>query len=100
MGPNKTISSISKMSKAVSGMKEILESYDQNLDIVSVNHTTSDHLKEEREMISNLIKLDPFTHMNGRSHISFPDIKRSPLLNLNILNFHKWLDQHKRELAS
>ena len=43
MGPNKTIYSISKMSKAVSGMKEILESYDQNLDIhkVSVNSTTA-----------------------------------------------------------
>ena len=50
-------------------------------------------------MIADLGKLDPFTHMHTRSHNSFPDIKRSSLLKLNILDFHKWLDKHKNRSA-
>ena len=50
-------------------------------------------------MIADLGKLDPFTHMDSRSHNSFPDIKRSSVLKLNILDFHKWLDKHKNRSA-
>ena len=101
MGPNKTIFSISKMSKVVSGMAEVLELYDKSLKIhkSSAQHTGRDCLKEEKEMVADLLELDPFTHIDGRSHTSFPEIRRSPLLNLNIVDFHKWLDKHKNELS-
>jgi hypothetical protein len=101
MGPNKTIPSISKLTKAVSGMTEVLQSYDQGLNIhkSSVQHTGRDFLKEEKEMVEDLVKLDPFTHIDGRSHESFPEIQRSPLLKLNIVNFHQWLDIHKSQLS-
>ena len=83
MGPNKTISSISKLTKAVNGMTEVIESYDQGLSIhkFSVQHSGRDCLKEEKEMVTDLLKLDPFTHVDGRSHKSFPEIQRSPLLS-------------------
>jgi hypothetical protein len=66
MGPNKTISSISKMSKAVSGMAEVLELYDKSLKIhkSSAQHTGRDCLKEEKEMVADLLELDPFTHID------------------------------------
>ena len=101
MGPNKTISSISKLTKAVNGMTEVIESYDQGLSIhkFSVQHSGRDCLKEEKEMVTDLLKLDPFTHVDGRSHKPFPEIQRSPLLKLNIVDFHKWLDTHKSELS-
>ena len=37
-------------------------------------------------MVTDLLKLDPFTHVDGRSHKSFPEIQRSPLLKLNIVD--------------
>lgn len=101
MGPNKTISSISKLTKAVHGMTEVIESYDQGLNIhkFSVQHSHRDYLKEEKEMVADLVKLDPFTHFDGRLHGSFPEIQRSPLLKLNVAEFHKWLDKHKSEIS-
>ena len=70
MGPNKTISSISKLTKAVNGMTDVIESYDQGLSIHKflVQHSGRDCLKEEKEMVTDLLKLDPFTHVDGRSH--------------------------------
>ena len=66
----------------------------------SVQHATRDSLKDEREMIADLVQLDPFRNVPGRCHNSFPDIKRSPMRYLNIAEFHQWLDKHKREMSN
>ena len=94
MGPNKTIESISKVCKATSGIKEIIENVDRELNIhkPSSHHTTHDALKDEKEMIKDLQELKPFIHTPGRAHQSFQDIKRTPLLYNNIADFHKWID--------
>ena len=102
MGPNKTFQSISKVCKATNGIKEVKEQYDVSAGIhpTSVQHTTSDSLKDEKEMIADLVHLDPFRKVPGRCHNSFPEIKRSPLRYLNIVEFHQWLDKHKREMSN
>ena len=100
MGPNKSVSSISKVSKAMSGITIIKEQFDKTLEIknVSVQHATRDSLNDEKEMVGDIIKLNPFQHIDGRYHENFPDIKRSPLRYLNIVDFHKWLEKHKKEM--
>ena len=100
MGPNKSISSISKVSKAMSGITSIKEQFDKTIKVekVSVQHATRDSLKDEKEMVEDIIKLNPFHHIEGRSHEHFPDIKRSPLRYLNVVDFHKWLEKHKKEI--
>lgn len=102
MGPNKTFQSISKVGKATNGIKEIKEQFDLTAGIHpnSVQHATRDSLKDEREMIADLVQLDPFRNVPGRCHNSFPDIKRSPMRYLNIAEFHQWLDKHKREMSN
>ena len=102
MGPNKTLKSISKVCKATTGIKQITEQFDYSTGIhkTSVQHTSRDSLKDEKEMVADLIQLDPFKNVPGRSHDSFPDIKRCPLRYLNIVEFHQWLDKHKWELSS
>lgn len=102
MGPNKTIQSISKVCKATSGIKEIKEQFDfcAGIHQSSVRHTTRDSLKDEKEMITDLLQLDPFTKVPGRSHGSFPEIKRCPLSYLNIVEYHQWLDKHRQELPN
>ena len=101
MGPNKTIESISKICKASNGIKEIIENFDEEALIhkTSVHHTIGDPLKDEIEMINDLIQLNPFSHIDGRAHNSFPNIKRSPLQYLNIVDFHQWLQKHKQEIS-
>ena len=100
MGPNKTLSSISKVCKVVNGIKEIQESYDRSAGFhkLSVQHSTRDALQDEKEMIQDLINIQPFQHCQGRCHNSFPEIIRSPLRYLNIVEHHQWLERHKQEL--
>ncbi len=102
MGPNKTINSISKVCKATTGLQQITQQFDSSIGIhkTSVQHTTRDSLKDEKEMVTDLIQLDPFNHVPARSHDSFPDIKKCPLRYLNVVDFHQWLDKHKRELST
>lgn len=102
MGPNKTIKSISKVCKASTGLQQITQQFDLSIGThkTSVQHTTRDCLKDEKEMVADLIQLDPFNHEPARSHDSFPDIKKCPLRYLNVVDFHQWLDKHKRELSS
>ncbi len=91
MGPNKSTSSISKISKAMSGITIIKEQFDKSVKVekVSVQHATRDSLKDEREIVEDLMKINPFHHTDMRSHKNFPDIKRSPLLYLRIVDFHQ-----------
>lgn len=101
-GAKQTLHSISKVCKATNGITEVEEQFDRSAGIhkSSVQHSTRDSLKDELEMINDLIRLDPFNKVPERCHDSFPDIKRCPLRYLNIAEFHQWLDKHKQELSN
>lgn len=64
MGANKTIKSISKVCNATTGISQITEQFDHSVGIhkKSVQHTTRASLEDEREMVADLVRLDPFTH--------------------------------------
>lgn len=96
MGPNKILGSISKVCKATNGIKQIVEQYDATVDIhkVSVQHTPRDSMADEKEMVADLLELDPFNKVPGRSHTSFPAIKRCPMLYLDVVEFHQWIEKH------
>ena len=101
-GANKTIQSISKVCRATSGIQKITEQFDKTAGIhnVSVQHTTRDSIKDEKEMIEDLVRLAPFKHEPGRCHDSFQSIKSCPLKYLNVVEFHPWLEKHKKELSN
>ncbi len=101
MGPNKTPSSISKVCKASNGIHLLVQQFDDSLNIhaKSVQHTTRDSLKDEKEMVAEIVQLDPFNYVPERHHDSFPGIKKSPLKYLDIVEFHQWLTKHKTELS-
>ena len=100
MGPNKTLSSISKVCKATNGIKQVAEQFDCTVGLqkVSSQHTTRDSMADEKDMVTDLVKLNPFDKVPGRSHTSFPTIKRCPTLYLDVVEFHKWIEKHKKEL--
>ena len=102
MGSNKTLNSISNVCKATNGIRQLTEQFDESAGIhkVSVQHITSDSLKDEKEMVDDLIKLNVFNKIPGRSHEIFRYIKRCPLQYLNIIDFHQWLEKHKKQLSN
>ena len=65
----------------------------------SSKHTSRSTTQDELEMIGELKQADLFTHVAGRHHISFPDIKRSPWKYLNINKFDKWLLKHIEQIS-
>ena len=75
MGPNKTIQSISRICKAVNGVKEIVENFQMlcGQKPSSVEHSKVSEDDDLLEIMEDLEKLDQFTHSDGRKHESFPD---------------------------
>lgn len=102
MGANKTIYSISKACKAIGGIKMIVEQFYRSAHIhkVSGKHAVRSSTDDEYDMIKELQLLNPFQHVQGRKHNSFLHVKRSPLLYLNIVEFHKWIEKHRKKLAT
>ena len=82
-GPNKTLMSISKVCKATTGIYQIVHEFGLSVGIhkTSVEHTTCDSLKDEKEMVLNLLQLNPFHYMSARCHDSLR-VKRSEKINL------------------
>ena len=103
MGPNKSISSISKVCKASNGIHLLIQQFDDSLNIhaKSVQHTIRDSLKDEKDMVAEIVQLDPFNYVQGRHHDSFPGIRKSPLkYYLDIVEFRQWLNKHITELPN
>ena len=96
MGPNKTIDSITKICRAISGITDIVENADDlllNVHKTSTKHTTRSSEEDEKGMIKDILNMHVFRYEEGRSHPSFPNIKRSPMRYMNIIQFHKWIDK-------
>ena len=55
-------------------------------------------MKDEKEMIEDLVFLAPFIHEPGRCRDS--SIKSCPLEYLNVVEFPQWLEKHKKELSN
>ena len=100
MGANKKMPAIEKVCRAVGGLRSIRDNFDLtiNLHPESAHHHTRDSKPDELDMIKELIALKPFLHQNGRHHPSFPNIKRHPLMYLNVNEYGKWLDENMERL--
>ena len=101
MGPNKSLESISRVCKAVSGIKETITNFDKVAGIHrnSSKHTTTESETDEIKMIKDLQKLKPF-ESRPRAHPSFPSIKRFPARYMNVTEFNNWLKTHVNEIKT
>ena len=99
MGANKTMKSISRAMKPVSGIKVIMENYDEetNLETKSRKRTKQSALEEEKEMVKDLNSVNVFDHVTNRSHKSFPTIKRLPHQYIKPDEMNKWLLANLKE---
>ena len=85
---------------AVYGLKSVVESIDKESNVPpdSTKHTHASSTKIVQEMIIALQRVKPFDERPGRILRSFPDIRKSPLQNLDVTALHSWLTYNKKKL--
>ena len=101
MGANKTEKAIGRMSKAVGGVRKIVDVFDDQASVrrKSSAHSHRSSSRDESKISSDLHKLKPFSFAGGRSHTSFVGISSDPLEDLNEESFCEWLKRHQRNIA-
>ena len=101
MGANKTEKAIGGMSRAVGGVRKVVDVFEEQAAIKpkSSVHSHRSSLQDENKVLSDLHKLKPFSPVTGRSHRSFVGISSDPLENLNEQQFCEWLKRHQKNTA-
>ena len=100
MGANKTTKAITRASRAVGGIRQIVENFDEKVALTrkSSAHT---HRSDESDVViilSDVRNLKPFAYSQGRKYKSFPKIEADNLKSLNADDFESWLSRHKNNL--
>ncbi len=101
MGANKTENAIGRMSKAVGGVRKVVDVFEDQAVIKpkSSAHSHRSSSQDENKISHDLHKLKPFSPVIGRSHNSFVEIACDPLENLNEEVFSEWLKRHQNNIA-
>ena len=100
MGANKSEKAISRASKASGGVRKIVESFNEQVNIhrKSSAHSHKSSLEDERVILEDLRALRPFQQVEGRSFDSFNDISHDPIHTLDKSKFQKWIARHKKNM--
>ena len=101
MGANKTEKAIGRMSRAVGGVRKVVDVFEEQAVIKpkSSAHSHRSSAQDEDKVLHDLHKLKPFSPIIGRSHKSFVGISSDPLENLNEQLFCEWLKRHQKNIA-
>ena len=98
---NKTLKAVQRATSASHRLKIITETIDRESKVPpdSTQHTHANTEKLVEKMVSVLRNVKPFEVTPGRNFVSFPNIPKTPLENLNVVALYKWLSSNKVRLA-
>jgi len=101
MYSNKTETNISNRTRAISGIREIAETFDKHSSVIvrAKKHSNKQTRGDEFVMLEDLRHIRPFRNQPGRFHTSFPTISPSIVDNLDVIHFHEWIDTRKVHFA-
>ena len=101
MGANKTEKAIGRMSRAVGGVRKVVDVFEEQAVIKTKSsaHSHRSSAQDEDKVLQDLHKLKPFSPIIGRSHKSFVGMSSDPLENLNEQLFCEWLKRHQKNIA-
>ena len=102
MGANKTVDNIRKVTKAVNGIKEVVDNYDATTGHKkgSSKHAIRSSSEDELGMINDLIAIRPFKFQPGRFHPSFQGLKRTPSRYMKPNDFYSWIAKQKSHFTT
>ena len=98
---NKTIKAVERSTSAAYGLKKIIDVFDKKSGVSSDSSSLTHKCTSEdvKEMIEILTPVKPFNKKPGRKLLSFPNISKSPLDQLDTAALFTWLNRHKRRLS-
>ena len=101
MGANKTERAIERASKASGGVAEIVEAFQEQVNICkkSGSHTHKSSAEDEKVISKDLRSLRPFKEEDGRLFESFVGISHDPTHSLDKVKFKEWIDRHKKNIV-
>ena len=101
MRANKTEKAIERISKAVTGIRKVVNVFEDQAFIKrkSSAHSHKSSLEDENKVLSDLQRLMPFSSVPGRSHSSFVEISADPLHELDEKKFTEWLQKHQKNIS-
>jgi hypothetical protein len=102
MGANKTAKAIERASKACGGVWEIVEAFENQVNIrpKSGSHTHKSSTDDEKLISRDLRGLRPLKKEEGRSFETFVGISHEPTHSLDKVKFKEWIDRHKKHYAA
>ncbi|XP_022806485.1 uncharacterized protein LOC111343567 [Stylophora pistillata] len=101
LGPNITEAAVSRVCKAESTTRLILENLDESLQRISRSgsHSESSEKKDLDELLKKVVSFQAFCEIEGRKYIHFKDFKRDGLENLDLSDLYQWINRHKRNVV-
>lgn len=80
----------------------IIDNVDRNLhrSIRSGKPSASPSTTDLDEIVKKLVSMNVFEHQQGRHYKHFNNFSRDPLSNLDMSCTYKWINEHKKKLAS
>ena len=102
MGANKTVNAIDLVSRASVGIEDITSNDDKasSIPAKSSKHTTGSSREDEINMIADLRWLRSFRKIPSRNRVSFPNISKGALSELDMDDYNRWIQKHVRQLIS
>ncbi len=101
MGANKTDKAIEGGSKAVGGLRQIVDNFDRQTSnhSKSTQHSHASSSSDESKILQDLQNLKPFVSQPTRKLAHFSRIIPNPLDSLNRMKFAEWLRHHKNNIT-
>jgi len=97
LGPNISEAAVSRLCKAESSTRLMLEKLDKTLNQFSKSgsHSETSESKDLDELIKKVAVFKPFSELEGRKYAHFLEFKRDTREDLDVSDLYCWINKHK-----
>ena len=101
LGPNISETAVSRLCKAESSTRLILEKLDEGLQRFSRSggHSETSEKKDLDELIKKVAGFQAFREIEGHKYVHFLDFKRDRLEDLDVSDLYRWINRHKHNVV-
>ena len=101
LGPNISEAAVSRLCKAESSTRLMLEKLDETLQRFSKSgsHSETSENKDLDELIKKVAAFKPFSKLKGRKYAHFLNFKQDRLEDLDVSDLYHWINKHKRNVV-